>query len=79
MDSAWVDTTLDLNINPCQSRNNKAMKREFEGDVADSGVKVPVKDEASFNFKSGVLVEELNRVSAENKRLTEMLTVLCEQ
>ncbi|KAE8677369.1 hypothetical protein F3Y22_tig00111522pilonHSYRG00026 [Hibiscus syriacus] len=53
MDSAWVDTTLDLNINPCQSRNNKAM--------------------------SGVLVEELNRVSAENKRLTEMLTVLCEQ
>ncbi|KAE8663931.1 CBL-interacting protein kinase 25 [Hibiscus syriacus] len=49
MDSAWVDTTLDLNINPCQSRNNKAMKREFEGDVADSGV------------KSGVLVEELNR------------------
>ncbi|KAE8658225.1 hypothetical protein F3Y22_tig00116973pilonHSYRG00003 [Hibiscus syriacus] len=73
MDSSWVDTTLDLNINPCQSRNNKAMKREFDGDVADSGVLVPVKDEG------GVLVEELNRVSAENKRLTEMLTVLCEQ
>ncbi|KAL4283577.1 hypothetical protein GQ457_16G000480 [Hibiscus cannabinus] len=73
MESAWVDTTLVLNINPCQSRTNKAMKREFVGEVADSGVKVPVKDE------SGVLVEELNRVSAENKKLTEMLTVLCEQ
>ncbi|XP_039064766.1 probable WRKY transcription factor 40 [Hibiscus syriacus] len=29
--------------------------------------------------QSGVLVEELNRVNAENQRLTEMLTVLCEQ
>lgn len=26
----------------------------------------------------GSLVEELNRVSAENKKLTEMLTVMCE-
>ncbi|KAK8509359.1 hypothetical protein V6N13_062409 [Hibiscus sabdariffa] len=73
MESAWVDTTLVLNINPCQSRSSKAMKQEFVGEVADSGVKVPVKDE------SEVLVEELNRVSAENKKLTEMLTVLCEQ
>ncbi|GMJ15837.1 WRKY DNA-binding protein 40 [Hibiscus trionum] len=75
MESAWplVDTSLDLNINPRQSRCNKAMKPEFEGEAAHSGVKVPVKDEA------GVLVEELNRVSAENKKLTEMLTVLCEQ
>ncbi|KAI4331180.1 hypothetical protein MLD38_029390 [Melastoma candidum] len=28
--------------------------------------------------EAGPLVEELNRVSAENKRLTEMLTVMCE-
>ncbi|KAL4556183.1 hypothetical protein LXL04_038826 [Taraxacum kok-saghyz] len=27
---------------------------------------------------AGELVEELNRVSAENKKLTEMLTVMCE-
>lgn len=29
-------------------------------------------------FQTGALVEELNRVSAENKKLTEMLTVVCE-
>lgn len=28
--------------------------------------------------QTGVLVEELNRISSENKKLTEMLTVLCE-
>ncbi|GMI92449.1 WRKY DNA-binding protein 40 [Hibiscus trionum] len=71
MESAWVDTTLDLNINPFH-HTNKALKREFDGKMADSDVKVPVKQE------SGVLVEELNRVSTENKKLTEMLTVLCE-
>ncbi|KAE8701586.1 CBL-interacting protein kinase 25 [Hibiscus syriacus] len=45
--SAWVDTTLDLNLNPFHQPN-----------------------------VDGVLVEELNRVSAENKKLTEMLAVL---
>ncbi|XVF89396.1 hypothetical protein PTKIN_Ptkin19aG0126900 [Pterospermum kingtungense] len=49
--SAWVDTTLDLNINPF-SHSKKSLTR--------------------------VLVEELNRINAENKKLTQMLTVLCE-
>ncbi|XVF35670.1 hypothetical protein REPUB_Repub18cG0166200 [Reevesia pubescens] len=71
MESAWVDTTLDLNINPFH-HSNKAMKRDSEAEVADSDAKVSVKQE------TGVLVEELNRISAENKKLTEMLTVLCE-
>ncbi|XVE97341.1 hypothetical protein REPUB_Repub03eG0011300 [Reevesia pubescens] len=71
MESDWVDTTLDLNINPFHY-SNKALKREPEGEVADSSVKVPVKQETE------VLVVELNRISAENKKLTEMLTVLCE-
>ncbi|XWS72748.1 hypothetical protein CRYUN_Cryun02cG0067500 [Craigia yunnanensis] len=71
MESAWVDTTLELNINPFY-HSNKALKRESKGEVANSNVKVPVKQE------TGVLVEELNRISAENKKLTEMLTVLCE-
>lgn len=32
-----------------------------------------------FNYvQTGALVEELNRVSAENRKLTEMLTVMCE-
>ncbi|KAE8732558.1 hypothetical protein F3Y22_tig00001825pilonHSYRG00068 [Hibiscus syriacus] len=71
MESAWVDTTLDLNINSFH-RTNKALKRESDGKMAASDVQVPVKEE------TGVLVEELNRVRAENKKLTEMLTVLCE-
>lgn len=31
-----------------------------------------------YNLQTGALVEELNRVSEENKKLTEMLTVMCE-
>lgn len=31
-----------------------------------------------FFPQKGALIEELNRVSAENKKLTEMLTVMCE-
>ncbi|KAK8475478.1 hypothetical protein V6N11_004968 [Hibiscus sabdariffa] len=71
MESAWVNTTLDLNINSFH-HTSKALKREADGKMVDSDVKVAVKQEA------GVLVEELARVSAENKKLTEMLTVLCE-
>lgn len=29
-------------------------------------------------LQKGALIEELNRVSAENKKLTELLTVMCE-
>ncbi|GMI81517.1 WRKY DNA-binding protein 40 [Hibiscus trionum] len=63
MESAWVNTALDLSINTFH-QTNKAPKREADGKMVDS--------------ETGVLVEELNRVSAENKKLTEMLTVLCE-
>lgn len=38
----------------------------------DDASKLWIKDE------TGALLEELNRVNAENKRLTEMLTVVCE-
>lgn len=31
-----------------------------------------------MNSQSGALVDELNRVNAENKKLSEMLTVMCE-
>ncbi|CAN1121511.1 Probable WRKY transcription factor 40 [Linum perenne] len=44
------------------------------------GMKVspPSDDESKTTTTAGALVEELNRVSAENKKLTEMLTVMCE-
>ncbi|CAI9113876.1 OLC1v1014570C1 [Oldenlandia corymbosa var. corymbosa] len=47
-------------------------KQEVQSNFIELGPKLPVKEE------TGALVEELNRVSAENKKLTEMLTVLCE-
>ncbi|XP_039004787.1 probable WRKY transcription factor 40 [Hibiscus syriacus] len=72
MESAWVNTTLDLNVNPF-FHTNQAPKREADGKMADFEVKSPIKQE-----QIGILVEELNRVSAENKKLTEMLTALCE-
>ncbi|KDP33520.1 hypothetical protein JCGZ_07091 [Jatropha curcas] len=73
--STWVSTSLDLNINPFK-HIDAIPKRESEAEVVDfTGFerKVPaVKEETS------VLIEELNRINAENKKLTAMLTVLCE-
>ncbi|OAY36998.1 probable WRKY transcription factor 40 [Manihot esculenta] len=70
---SWVDTSLDLNINP-RRPNDHALVQERLGlaNFMEFGKKISVKEE------TGALVEELNRVSAENKKLTEMLTVMCE-
>ncbi|OAY52684.1 probable WRKY transcription factor 40 [Manihot esculenta] len=73
-----VDTSLDLNINPRRSndvapvRERLGLSKEVQSNFMELGRKVSVKQE------NGALVEELNRVSAENKKLTEMLNVLCE-
>ncbi|KAL6996724.1 WRKY Transcription Factor [Sarracenia purpurea var. burkii] len=69
-----VDTSLDLNANPLSLFNHdelpiKEVKSNF---FVELGTKISVKDETS------AIEEELNRVSAENKKLTESLTVLCE-
>ncbi|KAJ4826463.1 hypothetical protein Tsubulata_019430 [Turnera subulata] len=75
MESAWVNTSLDLKFNPFK-HIVAASKKEIEEKVpelwSEQKVKVPLKEDTD------VLVEELNRMSAENKRLTAMLTVLCE-
>lgn len=72
--TSLVDTSLDLNSNPLQFLNMETPKQEVQSNFIEFGMKVQpaVKDEA------GALVEELNRVSEENKKLTEMLTVMCE-
>ncbi|KAJ9178928.1 hypothetical protein P3X46_010773 [Hevea brasiliensis] len=77
--SSWVDTSLDLNINPRRSNDDDVpvqarvgLAKEGQSNFMELGRKVSVKDE------TGALVEELNRVSAENKKLTEMLSVMCE-
>ncbi|KAG5244450.1 WRKY transcription factor [Salix suchowensis] len=76
MDSSWVNTSLNLNINPFNHVNDTQARQniKFEGDSTRLEQKVKVEKEAGV----GVLVEELNRVSSENKRLTEMLGLLSE-
>jgi hypothetical protein len=69
-----VDTSLDLNSNPLRFIE-EAPKKEVQSNFIQLERKVPVKEEIQ---STSALVEELNRVNAENKRLTEMLTVLCE-
>nr|QQV37206.1 WRKY transcription factor [Boehmeria nivea] len=69
--SAFVDTSLDLNSKPLRLVDD-APNKEVQSKFIDFGKKLSAKDE------TGALVEELKRVSAENKKLTEMLTVMCE-
>ncbi|TQE11174.1 hypothetical protein C1H46_003180 [Malus baccata] len=80
MDSTWVNTSLGLNLVPfCRANDGRApatMQQEFEGGYAQLQGNALVKEEAASHHD--VLAEELNRVSVENKKLTEMLTALCE-
>ncbi|XP_011036673.1 PREDICTED: probable WRKY transcription factor 40 isoform X1 [Populus euphratica] len=77
MDSSWVNTSLDLNINPFKHVNEitQVQKiKKFEGYSTRVEQKLQVKNEDGV----GVLVEELTRISSENKKLTEMLGVVCD-
>ncbi|KAI3671490.1 hypothetical protein L1987_87228 [Smallanthus sonchifolius] len=71
--TSLVDTSLDLNTNPTHFLS-LVPKQEAQSNFIELGLKMSsVNDEAA-----GALVEELNRVNTENKKLTEMLTVMCE-
>ncbi|CAI0420797.1 unnamed protein product [Linum tenue] len=89
--SSLVDISLDLNLNPLRRSDDGpasalSVKKEWSFGVPSApanfmglGMKVSsVKEESTATETAGALVEELNRVSAENKKLTEMLTVMCE-
>lgn len=70
--TSLVDTSLDLNFKPLRV-SDELPKQEVESNFIGLGRDlIPVKDEVSD------LMEELNRVNAENKKLTEMLTVMCQ-
>ncbi|XP_009764801.1 probable WRKY transcription factor 40 [Nicotiana sylvestris] len=70
--TSLVDTSLDLSFRPLPVLD-KVLKQEVQSNFTGlSRDNTLVKDEA------GDLLEELNRVSSENKKLTEMLTVVCE-
>lgn len=67
-----LNTSLDLNSKPLRLLDEAPeMKHEVESSLK-SGASVDVKQE------KGALIEELNRVSAENNKLTGLLTVMCE-
>ncbi|KAH7564648.1 hypothetical protein JRO89_XS09G0001700 [Xanthoceras sorbifolium] len=70
------DTSLDLNAKPLLRLNDH--HHHHHHNISDSK-EVPTKTK-NFSVKeeNGALVEELNRVSEENKKLTDMLTVMCE-
>ncbi|XVE89155.1 hypothetical protein DITRI_Ditri19aG0127900 [Diplodiscus trichospermus] len=70
--SSYVDTSLDLNASARSFRLETPKKAPSSNLINVFGRKLSVKEE------TGALVEELNRVNAENKKLTEMLTAMCE-
>ncbi|XP_050363515.1 probable WRKY transcription factor 40 isoform X2 [Argentina anserina] len=92
--STWVNTSLGLNLVPVDSSHAMDEDRfpsstitkkvdEFEGEYAiiESNIR-PLKQEqavAGAGADGSVsMAEELNRLTLENKKLTKMLTVLCE-
>ncbi|KAG4198973.1 hypothetical protein ERO13_A05G119500v2 [Gossypium hirsutum] len=72
--SSWVDTSLDLSPSSDRPLPLDTPKKEpsGNGNLIVFGKKLSMKEE------SGALVEELNRVNEENKKLTEMLAAMCE-
>ncbi|KAF9596064.1 hypothetical protein IFM89_007117 [Coptis chinensis] len=69
MDTSLIN--LELNINSIRPKDG-IPKKDLEFNFMDVGKKISTKDEA------GVLAEELHRMNAENKRLSDMLTMMCE-
>ncbi|KAE9584191.1 hypothetical protein Lal_00009979 [Lupinus albus] len=71
--SSWINTSLDLNINPPRVYE-EVIKKEVETNLFSLSMGMSsTKEECS-----SALVEELKRVSAENKKLSEMLTDMCD-
>ncbi|XP_050382481.1 probable WRKY transcription factor 40 [Argentina anserina] len=72
--AAAYDTSLNLNTRPLRLFDDSPpIKKEVHSKILiDFGSQLSAKEE------SGALIEELHRVSSENKKLTEMLTVMGE-
>ncbi|XP_061351513.1 probable WRKY transcription factor 40 isoform X1 [Gastrolobium bilobum] len=72
--STWINTSLDLNINSYRV-HEEVPKKEVESKLFSLGMtKFSVKEEST----GGDLEKEVKRVTAENKKLAEMLSVMCE-
>ncbi|GMH03598.1 hypothetical protein Nepgr_005437 [Nepenthes gracilis] len=75
--STRLSTSLDLNLNPLRLLDDASPPHAPEKE-AHTVISGQLGNQLSPKEETGALVEELNRVRAENKRLTEMLTVACE-
>ncbi|KAG4944930.1 putative WRKY transcription factor 40 [Glycine soja] len=73
--SSWINTSLDLNIN-LHRVHEELPKKQVENNFFS--LDLEVKKSSVKQESAGALAEELKRVSAENKKLTEMLTEMCE-
>ncbi|KZV19489.1 putative WRKY transcription factor 40 [Dorcoceras hygrometricum] len=71
--TSLLNTSLDLNAKPLRMiEDHPIPKQEVGSNLFELGRDLTVNDERD------ALIEELNRVTAENKKLTELLTVMCE-
>jgi hypothetical protein len=71
--SSWINTSLDLNIN-----SHRVHQQLPKNVVENNFFSLEMKKSSPKEESSGALVDELKRVSAENKKLTGMLTEMCE-
>ncbi|XP_030470870.1 probable WRKY transcription factor 40 [Syzygium oleosum] len=70
--SSWITSSLDLSMRPLQGPD-RAPTNVVECDFMELG-----RTCSGIEDQSGALVEELNRLAAENKKLTQMLMTVCE-
>ncbi|KAK3028584.1 hypothetical protein RJ639_038374 [Escallonia herrerae] len=84
MDCSIEDTPLniDLNVNPSH-RIDEYPKTELRGDFGDEGKPTGRQEEiltiwCSLSKQPDLLITELNRMSSENKQLTELLAIVGE-
>ncbi|RVW54171.1 putative WRKY transcription factor 40 [Vitis vinifera] len=76
MEFKFIDTSLGLDLKPNPPANSLGDFSPKRGDCVD--VDVERKPSPVLKEDTGGLVEELRRMSTENKKLTEMLSIMCE-
>ncbi|KAL1554108.1 WRKY transcription factor [Salvia divinorum] len=74
--TSLLNSSLDLNSKPLRfiDESPPPLKQQ----VLESSFIGLGRNVVNVKEEKGALIEELNRVSAENKKLTELLTVMCE-
>nr|QCV57306.1 WRKY transcription factor [Fagopyrum tataricum] len=74
--STWLSSSLDLKVGKTMSSNSTLQLFE---DSPVRELENEIKDEPHQETTAALLEEELKRLSADNKRLTEMLVFVCDK